>query len=223
MKTLVLLMTALAASCNRGPSTPLAKAAVDGNVEAVQQMAPASSKLDVQDALIAASRAGAPATIPALVKAGADPNGRSGINHWSPLQHAIHKNRLASVVALIPAGAQVNARDPRGRTALMMASGYGQTDIVSELLKRGADAKIQDEDGLSALDYAISGVTDIDDFTLGQCKPDVVKALLDRAPELALSEKSWHSVATAVSRCGEVRSVLRQRRAELQSKTAGRS
>jgi hypothetical protein len=219
----LLLILFLGTACNRGPSTALARAAVEGDVEAVKRLAIPAGKQEIQDALIAASRAGAPAAIPALVAAGADPNGRSGVNHWSPLQHAIHKNQLASVPALVTAGAEINARDTHSRTALMMASGYGQTNIVKALLERGADPKVQDQDGLTALDFAISGVTDIDDFTLGQCKPDVVKALLDRAPELARSEKSWHAVATAVGKCGEVRTLLEQRRVALQKGPAGRS
>jgi len=91
------------------------------------------------DPLIRAARAGRTAQITALVKGGADPNRPGGGNEWTPLMHAIHKNQRGSVIALLDAGANPNAPGGRGATPLMMAAGYGQSDIVRTLLVRGAD------------------------------------------------------------------------------------
>ena len=40
--------------------------------------------------------------------------------------------------------ADVNAKDNEGRTALMAASNYGHTEIVSMLLEMGADVNAKD-------------------------------------------------------------------------------
>src|SRR5690349_17951336 len=83
--------------------------------------------------LIGAARSGDARSITALLAGGADPNQRWGVNHWTPLMHAIHKYQRASVEALIAGGADVNARSPEGLTALIMAAGYGYSDIVQIL------------------------------------------------------------------------------------------
>ena len=73
--------------------------------------------------LIEAARDGRVDLIPALVKQGADPNQRAGVNGWPPLMHAIHKNQKGSVYALLDSGADINGRSTDGSTALMMAAG----------------------------------------------------------------------------------------------------
>lgn len=42
-------------------------------------------------ALIAASRAGRAESVRALIRLGADPDRRGGVNDWTPVMHAIHK------------------------------------------------------------------------------------------------------------------------------------
>lgn len=120
--------------------------------------------------LIGAAREGDAGEIGRLLRAGADPNLRGGVNDWTPLMHAIHKNRLGSVKALIAGGAGVNAASSIGETPLMMAAGYGNTPAVELLLASGADPRRKDHDGKTALDYAVAGVPDIDEFTAGKCR-----------------------------------------------------
>ena len=127
--------------------------------------------------LTVAARVGDPAAVKKLVAQGANPNAPDGVNSWTPLQHAIHKHQIASMVALLDSGADPNAPDPHGVTPLMMAAGYGYTDMVQILLKRGADPRLRDRDGSTALDFAITGVTDIDRFTLFDCQSDTIKVL----------------------------------------------
>jgi len=134
--------------------------------------------------IVGAARSGETERIATLAKEGADLNVRAGVNGWTPLQHAIHKNQKGSVVALVDAGADVNARGANGETPLMMAAGYGYTGIVNVLLERGADAHAQLANGTNALTLAVLGANDIDRFTAGDCQTSTVKALLDKAPDL---------------------------------------
>eukprot|EP00736_Rhodelphis_marinus_P003722 Rmarinus@m.7859 len=55
---------------------------------------------------------------------------------------------------LLRAGACVNARDPRGRTALMLAASRGHRTLVRTLLEGGADPNLLDVESQSALHYA---------------------------------------------------------------------
>jgi ankyrin repeat protein len=149
--------------------------------------------------LIGAAREGRVDLIPALVKQGADPNERAGVNGWTPLMHAIHKNQKGSVIALLNAGADINGRSQDGSTALMMAAGYGYTDIVNLLLDRGADAHAQLSDGMNALTFAVIGTNDIDRFTVTDCQGPTIKALIEHNPDLKLrgSTRVMKAVAAA--------------------------
>jgi ankyrin repeat protein len=137
-----------------------------------------------------AARNGDAATITALVRAGADPNqlDEHGTG-WTPLMHAVHKNQKAAVAALLAAGANADARTAHGTTALMMASGYGQLENVKALLAAGADPHAENHDNLDPL-WAAAGYGALVDITdgppLGSCFPDVVDALLGKAPDLRL-------------------------------------
>jgi len=58
-------------------------------------------------------------------------------------------------------GAKVNAQSDDGCTALMLAAQYWKSDIVALLLKEGADARITDKKGQTAIDYLnMNAVTD---------------------------------------------------------------
>lgn len=60
----------------------------------------------------------------------------------------------ASACALCDAGADVNAADARGETALMRAAAAGCYDTVSLLIERGAKVNMQSERGETALSIA---------------------------------------------------------------------
>ncbi len=55
---------------------------------------------------------------------------------------------------LMAAGADINAKDGDGYTALLRAAHQGKTGTVRFLLERGADTSIPDIKGKTALDYA---------------------------------------------------------------------
>lgn len=155
------------------------------------------SRSDIPN-LIQAARSGRTDLIPTLVKQGADPNQRAGVNGWTPLMHAIHKNQKGSVAALLDVGADINGRGADGSTPLMMAAGYGYTGIVNLLLDRGADAHLQTSDGSNALTFAVLGANDVDRFTVTDCQGPTIKAIIERVPDLKLQGSSRALKAAAV-------------------------
>jgi ankyrin repeat protein len=90
--------------------------------------------------LCMAARSGDTVQIAALIKSGAVVDERGGINNWTPLMHAVHKNQPKAVRALIDAGADVNAvAGARGRdTALRLAEIQGLHEIAEILREHGA-------------------------------------------------------------------------------------
>ncbi len=168
--------------------SPLSAAASRGDLDEMRRLMDAGAgpngELHAACPIIAAARSGQPDAIRLLAARGADPNRRGGVNGWTPLLHAIHKNRKVSVIALLGAGADVNRRGSGGATPLTMAAGYGYADIVEVLLEYGADPHLADAHGNNALTHAINGVGDIDRFTLGACQPETVRVLLSKAPDL---------------------------------------
>jgi ankyrin repeat protein len=135
--------------------------------------------------IIIAARNGDAPQIRALAARGANVNEPAGVNGWTPLEHAIHKNQLGAVQALLDAGADPNAANPGGLTPLIMAAGYGYTPIVELLLHRGANPRLRDVKGNNALDAALSGTGDIDRFTLLDCQKSTVGALRREVPGLS--------------------------------------
>jgi ankyrin repeat protein len=67
---------------------------------------------------------------------------------------------LDVLLALLDAGARVDATNPKGRTALMNAAGWCDARMVSALLDAGANASLADEDGKTARDSVCHGPLD---------------------------------------------------------------
>ena len=187
----LILYVLLTLACHLRPSSPAFAVASGNDLAAMKRMLDAGLDPNARDAtgytpLIAASRAGNVAMIRLLTSRGADPNLRDGaVNSWTPLLHAIHKAQPAATSALLDAGANPNGTDTYGTTPLMMAAGYGYTDIVKILLGRGANPRLATKDGVTAIDLARSGVPDIDRFTVFDCQDETVKALLAADPKLS--------------------------------------
>ena len=97
-----------------------------------------------------------------LLAAGADVNAQYGNKLTVLMWAAGHANDVPVddgvqlVTLLLDKGAAVEARDDRGRTALMAAAELGHADIVDLLLRKGADPRNRDTMGKSAADLASS-------------------------------------------------------------------
>uniref|UniRef100_A0A1B0GPS0 Uncharacterized protein n=2 Tax=Phlebotomus papatasi TaxID=29031 RepID=A0A1B0GPS0_PHLPP len=76
---------------------------------------------------------------------------------------AVSHGNVNMVAMLIAAGADVNAQDEDGSTALMCAVEHGKMDIVKVLLAQPqCDSSIQDMDGSTALKISLdAGFHDI--------------------------------------------------------------
>ncbi len=156
--------------------------------------------------LVAAASDGNAVAVREIVKSGADPNAAYGSLNWTPLMHAIHKNQIGSVKALLDSGADINRTgdyetEPRTKqlrvTPLMMAAGYGYTPIVALLLRRGADPARADGDGNRALDYALSGT--LYRFTFFECQDSTVRALIAAHAPLDISSDARR--LASIKRC----------------------
>jgi ankyrin repeat protein len=70
-------------------------------------------------------------------------------------EHAIKRGDVQSVVALLGQGANVDARDRYGQTALMQAAHAGRREVVETLIAHRADLNVTAKFGLSALMLAL--------------------------------------------------------------------
>lgn len=77
--------------------------------------------------------------------------------------------------------AALNVRDSRGRTPLMLAILQDDLDETKSLLERGANARLKDRRGWTAMHYAVSS---------REISEDLVRALLEADPEQDLSVES---------------------------------
>ena len=111
---------------------------------------------------------------------------KAAINHpgWTPLHYAAaatYEQAPAMVSLLLDNYAYIDAESPNGTTPLMMAARYGRPDSAKLLVELGADVKLTNAKGLSALDFAKAGA-----------KPDAIK-LLDKVylDEASLPKGTW--------------------------------
>jgi ankyrin repeat protein len=76
----------------------------------------------------------------------------------SPFLYAVRQNSYDAARVLLAHGANVNYRNEQGATAIMYAVGRwrdGQTlEFVRYLRQRGADARLPNNNGLTALQFA---------------------------------------------------------------------
>lgn len=218
---LLLLVTA-ACDYSQGPETPLLVAARTAKLEDVRALLDQGANPNQisgagEAPLMVAARRGYLDVIHLLIEKGADPNLRAGRNDWTPVMHAIHKRQTEALEELLRRGADVNAKTRHGLTALIMAAGDGNLEIVKILLAKGANPYAETSEGITALTMAVSGgaLSDIDRPLLGECQTALVKALMERAPDLKLKDNWGGMYARFFARlkgCSEVIALVEETR-----------
>lgn len=164
------------------------------------------SLADARHALVNALRDGDIAEAQRLAAAGLDLDSPLGENGWTPLLHAIHVRRSESVALLLQHGADADRASASGAiTPLVLAASYGDAPIVKKLLAAGANPRRRTSKGVSPLEAAVRGSTDLDVFTLGRCQTATVKAVLSAAPD----EKLESAAARWLAHLGGCSEVLR--------------
>ena len=141
--------------------TELINAVKAGDTASVQRMLAAGADVNSRDGegstlLMLAAHAGDLPMVKVLIEGGADVNACDE-RGWSPLAKAVYnaelKRGFADVVkALIDAGANIEAAIGYGVRPLMLAAGYGETEVVEALLNAGADVLARNEGGLHRAD-----------------------------------------------------------------------
>ena len=129
--------------------TALMWAALEDHAEAVTLLAKRGADVDAQSAATAFTRYkfgdGIVARPTVLAKGG-----------WTPLLYAARQDARGAAEALAAAGANLDATDPDGTTALVMAIINAQYDLAELLLRQGADPNVADVTGMTPLYAAVN-------------------------------------------------------------------
>jgi len=136
--------SSIAAVASRAPASPIADAAMRGDVATVRALIARRADVnapqgDGMTALHWAADHGDSAIADALLRAKANVASRTRIGAYTPLHIAARTGSPAVVRALLAAGSDVKATTTSGATALHLAAAAGNPDVVKALLAKGAD------------------------------------------------------------------------------------
>jgi hypothetical protein len=67
----------------------------------------------------------------------------------------VQQRSIESLTLLLKAGGDINAKDPRGLTALHEAARWGWNDVIKFLVGNGADLTAKDNRGNTVVDSAL--------------------------------------------------------------------
>ncbi len=130
----------------RYKSLKVAKALIDAPGIKLNQLNPYD-----ENALMIAALQGDLDLVKLMVEKGAEVN-KPG---WTPLSYAATKGHTDIVAYLLEHHAYIDAEAPNGSTPLMMAAYFGYDSTVKLLLEEGADPRLKNKLGFSALDLAV--------------------------------------------------------------------
>ena len=128
--------------------TALMWAAAENHADAVRVLVAAGAGVNTRSATMAFSRD----------KFGDGRSARFTVlprGEWTPLMYAVRQDATEAVRALAVAGANLNATDPDGTTALVLAVINAHYDLAATLLDLGADPNVGDSTGMTPLYAAV--------------------------------------------------------------------
>jgi len=147
-------------AADRTGTTALMLAAGAGISKYVTLLLEAGAKVNARDAegrtaLFMAAAGGDVETVSLLLNHAADPNAPD-IYSYTPLMETVGSTHWNPEIlrALVASGADLNARNKDGETALMAAARLGRADAVKLLLELGADPSLRSKNGWTALRFA---------------------------------------------------------------------
>jgi ankyrin repeat protein len=148
-----------------------------------------NSKFSPNKLLIQAVIDSKPALLPVSLKYGANPNVSDSLGK-PVLWLAVAKNNMENIQNLLAAGAEINSRDAqKGATPLMIAIAARNEPMARFLLSVNADPNILDNEGLSALAYAIL----ID-------QPEIIKTLEAGGADVNAKDKFGNSLTYVIDK-----------------------
>ncbi len=103
-------------------------------------------------------------------------------NRKHPLNIAAESGNVAKLVELLDEGADIETRDPSGKTAIFFAVGSNQLKAVRFLLEKGANVNAQDDAGKTPLHVAAK-----------KCLPRMVALLLEAGADIKLKTKKGNT------------------------------
>lgn len=91
-----------------------------------------------------------------LIEKGADMHLRNSLSGLSVLTAAIYNQSPELLEYYLNRGVDINMRDRKGTTPLMLAARLCRRNLVGILVKRGADMDCKDRNGMTALSHALT-------------------------------------------------------------------
>jgi ankyrin repeat protein len=115
----------------------------------------------------------------------------SGCSSASPTVDESESGDMSRIESLLASGADINAVDAYGATALYWASYYGRTADVRELLLAGADPNIKTHLNSSALEVAVCSTPRPQRGA--RAKTEIVRMLLDHGADVNVQSDGYGS------------------------------
>lgn len=107
---------------------------------------------------------------------------------------AVVGNQADLIDLILDAGADIDARNTRHKTPLMVAASYSHTESVKTLIRRGAKVNLKDENGNTALMHAVFSLM----HAVFSGSPDLVLVLLQAGANPNIKNSYGESAMDAV-------------------------